>query len=86
MRKLTNGEIYAFYNLAKRLGKRKPGTYAIVENVQYGGRAIMHIFRGNFCGDWLSGDGVLFYADGEVHSANDGDEFKLISLHHLNKK
>lgn len=86
MRKLTNGETYAFYNLAKRLGQRKPGTYALVEDKQYGGRAIMHIFRVNFCGDWVSGNGVLFYADGEVHSANDGDEFKLISIHHPNNK
>jgi hypothetical protein len=86
MRKLTNGKTYAFYNLEKRLGERKPGTYALVENVQYGGRAIMHIFRGNFCGDWLSGDAVLFYADGETHSANEGDEFKLISIHHPDNK
>lgn len=82
MRKLTNGNTYTFIRLQEHLGKSKPGTFALVENIQYGGRAIMHIFGGNFCGDWLSGDGVLFYADGEVHSANEGDEFKLISLHH----
>lgn len=52
----------------------------IVKNEDQDVTAIMHIFWDNFCGDWLSGDGVLFYSDGETHSADDNDMFTLISI------
>jgi hypothetical protein len=79
------GNVYTFQELEQYLANMDavpPGTFALVENVQYSERAIMHVFESNFCGDWRSGDGVLFYADGEVHSANCGDEFRLLSIHH----
>jgi len=53
--------------------------FLIVEN-DTEDRAVMHVFRGNFCGDWRAGDGVLFYNDGETHSAEDDDEFMLINV------
>lgn len=72
---------YTFLQLEKFLSD-KPGTYLIVASIEYPERATMHIFGNNFCGDWVSGDGVLFYANGEVHGANPSDEFKLIAIKH----
>jgi hypothetical protein len=82
--KVTTGNVYTFEQLEKFLAgdDNPPGTFALVENTKYGERAIMHVFSSNFCGDWRSGDGVLFYADGEVHSSNTSDEYELISIHH----
>lgn len=83
--KITPGYVYTFEQLEKYLANTDevlPGTFALVENVNYGERAVMHSFSTNFCGDWRSGDGVLFYADGEVHSSNAGDMYELISIHH----
>lgn len=74
------GSKHTFLALEKFL-ESKPGTFLVVENIEYRNeRAVMHVFGGNFCGDWKSGDGVLFYADGEVHSAEPGDHFKVISI------
>jgi len=54
--------------------------FLIVKNDLQGGTAVMHCFGDNFCGDWLSGDGILFYNDGEAHSAYDNDKFTLIDV------
>lgn len=54
--------------------------FLIVKNESQNCTAVMHVFMENFCGNWLSGDGVLFYNDGETHSAKDSDEFTLIDV------
>lgn len=36
---------------------------------------IMHTFGGNFCGDWRSGDGVIFWDNNDVTSADPDDRF-----------
>lgn len=71
---------YTFEQLEGFMNKSDPGTYLLVENMEFKQKAVMHIFGGNFCGDWLSGDGVLFYDNGEVHSSNPDDEFRLIKI------
>lgn len=42
--------------------------------------ALMHTFKGNFCGDWKDGDGILFYSDGEIHSSEPDTEFFLLEI------
>jgi len=46
-----------------------------MSNKQY---AIMAVFPTNFSKDYLSGDGVLFYDDMEVHSSEPHSEYKLV--------
>jgi hypothetical protein len=73
-------KVYKFSQLEKFLRKSDGNKCLLVKNVDQNITAIMHVFAGNFCGDWLSGDGVLFYNDGEVHSAEPDDEFELINI------
>lgn len=75
---LTENSTYSFEQLEAFLKEADRGSYLLVENLEYKHKAVMHVFGGNFCGDWMSGDGVLFYDNGEVHSANPEDEFRLI--------
>ena len=42
--------------------------------------AIMHVFFENFSNHYQSGDGILFYKDGETHSANPDDKFRIIRI------
>lgn len=81
---LEPGALYEFKQLEEYLNSddSPPGTFLLVENVDMKERAIMHVFMENFCGPWLSSHAILFYSDGEAHSANDYDEFRFISLHH----
>lgn len=75
------GFTYTFKQLQDYLLKDdNQNVSIIVKNKEYNENAMMHVFRGNFCGDWLAGDGILFYSDGETHSANDEDEFILINI------
>jgi hypothetical protein len=76
---LKVGQSYAFEELEKFLAS-KSGVYLMVENQDDKSTAIMHVFGGNFCGDWLSGDGILFYNNGEQHSAEPHDEFKVLKI------
>jgi hypothetical protein len=41
---------------------------------------MMWLFQENFSKEYESGDGVLFYEDGDSTSANPGDEFELIEI------
>lgn len=67
-------EVHSFKDLEEFLNKN-PGTALIVRDIGNSQNAIMHTFGGNFCGDWKSGDGILFYEDGEQHSADSDAEF-----------
>ncbi len=76
--------IYTFKRLEAMLNEEpNRGRSFVVEHVQYKQRAVMHVFKGNFCGDWLAGDGVLFFDDGEVHSSEPGTEYRLVSVINL---
>lgn len=85
MEKIREGTSCTFDEIEKLLQEDERSLSLIVLNVEHNKKAIMHIFWGNFCGDWLSGDGVLFYEDREVHSANDEDEFLILRIIELNK-
>lgn len=82
--KYTFAQLEEFLNDADSWGKalivshRIPGITS--KGTGFPGTAIMHTFGGNFCGDWLSGDGVLFYNDTEVHSAEPDQEFKVLQI------
>ncbi len=76
--KLIKNKIYSFQELEKHIADK---GYSIMlrvfdmANEQY---AIMAVFPTNFSKDYLSGDGVLFYNDSEVHSSEPHYEYKLI--------
>lgn len=78
--KMIPGELYSFTKLQEFLIDSDRNIYLIVENTEMSQTAVMHVFMENFCGDWRSGDGVLFYADGETHSANEDDLFRLVEI------
>ena len=73
-------KIYSFKELEKHIIDK---GYSIMlrvfdmTNKQY---AIMAVFPTNFSENYLSGDGVLFYDDMEVHSSEPDSEFKLIEI------
>ena len=78
---MEENKIYSFKDLEKFLNEwENRNKFLKLNNISQKCTAIMHIFSENFCGDWLSGDGILFYSDGEVHSANPDDEFLLIEV------
>ena len=78
MKKLKS---YTFKELEEFLCEEgNENKFLIVKNESYDSTAVMHVFMVNFCGDWRSGDGILFYNDGETHSAEDHDEFTLIDV------
>jgi len=76
------GKIYGFKRLEAALREYEIGERAVfvVEDIDAGERAFMHTFSGNFCGDWRSGDGILFYESHEEHSANPNALFKLLKV------
>lgn len=82
------GNAYTFEELEKYLQKNVGKalivtlTLAGVDGVgiRYVGRAIMHVFGVNFCGDWKRGDGVLFYSDSEVHAAEPNEVFTVLQI------
>ncbi len=72
---------YTFKDLQRFLNEfGNRNKFLIVKNETHGCTAVMHVFMENFCGDWRSGDGVLFYNDGETHSAEECDKFTLIDI------
>lgn len=76
---MKKGDICTFKELEEFLTEpRNNSKYLKVERSGY--VAVMHVFRENFCGDWLCGDGILFYSDGEVHSAEPDDIFLLTDI------
>lgn len=78
---METGVVYTFKRLEQELGLEKHrGSAFVVEHIKYHQRAIMHVFKGNFCGDWLAGDGVLFFDDGEVHSSEPATEYRLVRV------
>lgn len=52
----------------------------VVKNEEQECTAVMHVFMENFSDAYQSGDGVLFYSDGETLSANDDDQFLLLDI------
>lgn len=58
---MIQGKEYTFKELQDFLIKHdKTNVCLVVNNIQYKERAIMHIFLGDFCGDWKSGDVYFF--------------------------
>lgn len=83
--KIEKGKTYTFEHLEKYLidHEEKGMQFLKVQNVEHGNKAMMFVFFENFCGNWRSGDGVLFYDDGETHSASDYDKFKVLEISSL---
>ena len=52
----------------------------VLKDVKNQQNAIMHVFFENFSSSYLSGDGVLFYDDGEAHSAEPDDVFEILKI------
>jgi hypothetical protein len=81
MTKLVKEQTYNFSHLETFLNEwENRNKLLIVKDKANNATAVMHIFLENFCGDWKSGDGILFYSDGEAHSAESYDEFLLIDI------
>lgn len=76
------GSTYTFSQLEEFLNEEKFGEYSFlrVHDIKSNQFALMGLFRSNFCGDWLSGEGVLFYDDGETHSSDSDTEFKFLAI------
>lgn len=74
--KLELGKQYTFKDLEEYLFQHENrALFLKLYDIQNKQKAIMHVFFENFSGVWKSGDGVLFYDDGETHSADSGDMF-----------
>jgi len=77
---MENLKTYSFKQLQDFLNDwDNRNKFLIVKNKEQNSTAVMHVFMENFCGEWKSGDGILFYNDGEAHSADDSDKFTLIN-------
>jgi hypothetical protein len=73
---------YSFTELESYLNEIEFGNRAMLRvydkrNKEY---AIMATFGDNFSDQYHSGDGVLFYSDGDTTSADNDDMFELISV------
>ena len=74
--KLELGKPHTFEDLEKYLFQHENrAKFLKLYDSQNKQNAIMHVFFENFCSDWKSGDGILFYDDGETHSADSEDLF-----------
>lgn len=83
MKKPNLFDVYTFAQLEIFLNDQEYNQYTFfrVWNMDQECYALMTTFKENFVtATWLSGDGVLFYQDGEVHSSNPDDEFRLIAI------
>lgn len=76
--KLIKNKTYSFKELEKYIAEKGYSIMLRVFDVRNKQYAIMAVFPTNFSKDYLSGDGVLFYDDMEVHSSEPDDEYKLI--------
>ena len=82
---MIEGQTYQFKDLEKLLFFRwDEGICLRVKNILHRNYAIMHVFTENFSSAYQSGDGVLFYDDGETHSANPDDEFVIVKIIKIN--
>lgn len=52
----------------------------IVKNEPCNITAIMHVCQESVSASYRSGDGILFYRDGDIKSADDDDEFTLLQI------
>lgn len=81
IKSLEIGKSYSFEDLEKYLFQYKNRKkFLKLFDLRDKQKAIMHVFFANFYGDWKSGDGVLFYDDCEVHSADSDDMFKVVEV------
>lgn len=76
------GRQYSFKELEYLLNNQHHTKYSFfkVYNVENKSYALMTVFRENFSQSYLSGDGVLFYDNGETHSSDEHDVFTLIDF------
>lgn len=74
------GEGQTFKKMEEYLQEWDNRDKALIVEDRFGDHGMMHVFGGNFCGDWLSGDGVIFWSNKDVTSAEPEDEFKLIEI------
>lgn len=78
---MKTNKTYTFKKLESFLnGDENWDKCLIVKNIEQKITAVMHVFLGNFDEAYKSGDGILFYSDGEAHSANPDDKFLLIQI------
>ena len=79
--KVKIGDTKTFEQLEKYLNQwENRGKCIVVHDIEDNSFAFMHTFGGKFCGDWRSGDGILFYDNNEQHSALPEREFKILNI------
>ncbi len=78
---IVKSNTYEFQELAKYLSQDgKENEYLKLYDAGNNCFAIMHVLGTGLCEKWQIGDGILFYDDGETHSANDYDTFKVVAI------
>lgn len=80
MKNIKVGQLYTFKDMESFLDDWENRSKVLVIEDKCKDRGMMHTFGGNFCGDWLSGDGVVFWNNKDVTSAEPNDEFNLLKI------
>lgn len=71
-------KLHGTYNFAQlEIWLRANFDKALILNSK-DGTSIMHVLHQTISSEWVKGDGILFYSDGTVHSANGDDTFVVI--------
>lgn len=77
------GEVHIFVVLESFLMVAPKGTYYTVQQIEPERIATMHVVRNeNFKDGYPRGSGILFYEDGDICSAGNCDEFRILGIHH----
>lgn len=76
---MEEGKIYKFYQLEASLKStfdQNNAKFYRVRELASNAIGLMTVFQENFSEYYVSGDAVIFYHDGEVHSAETHREFE----------
>lgn len=76
------GQVYTFKQLENILNGTEYGytTFLRVFDVRNKQYAMMVVCGESLSDAYRSGDGILFYSDGEQHSSNNHDEYKVMEI------
>jgi len=78
---MEKNKLYTFIELEKFLAEwENVSKFLLLKDIENNCTAVMHVFQENFSEGYQSGDGVLFYSDGDTCSADDDKEFLLIDI------
>lgn len=78
---MEQNKVYTFNELEEFLNEwENVSKCLIVKNNELNQNAFMHVFGENFSEGYQSGDGILFYNDGDACSADHDTEFTVIDI------